>query len=99
MPTALLHSLRGRLKRLSVRKPIYFSTLTCPHCHRRSHDQMPSNASVYFYYCLRCNQRIKPKPGTCCVYCSYGDIPCPPVQRHGRVERNTGDGYIELAIK
>ncbi|WP_430623644.1 GDCCVxC domain-containing (seleno)protein [Marivirga lumbricoides] len=23
---------------------------------------------------------LKPKEGDCCVYCSYGSAPCPPVQ-------------------
>jgi uncharacterized protein (DUF4415 family) len=23
---------------------------------------------------------LKPKPGDCCVFCSYGDVPCPPIQ-------------------
>jgi hypothetical protein len=22
----------------------------------------------------------KPKPGDCCVFCSYGSVPCPPMQ-------------------
>ena len=42
---------------------------------------MPSNASVYFYQCLRCRTIFKPKPTDCCVYCSYGDLPCPSMQR------------------
>ncbi len=24
--------------------------------------------------------RMKPKPGDCCVFCSFGDVPCPPIQ-------------------
>jgi hypothetical protein len=23
---------------------------------------------------------LKPKPGDCCVFCSYGSVACPPVQ-------------------
>jgi hypothetical protein len=23
---------------------------------------------------------LKPKSGDCCVFCSYGDVPCPPIQ-------------------
>ncbi|MGH8771663.1 MAG: GDCCVxC domain-containing (seleno)protein [Burkholderiales bacterium] len=22
--------------------------------------------------------RLKPKPGDCCVFCSYRSVPCPP---------------------
>lgn len=42
---------------------------------------MPSNASVYFYRCTRCNTLFKPLSGDCCVYCSYGNVPCPQRQR------------------
>ena len=27
-----------------------------------------------------CGARLKPKPGDCCVFCSYGSVPCPPIQ-------------------
>ncbi len=64
-----------------VHKPIYFSTVRCPHCGKWSRDQMPGNASVYFYRCVRCNTMFTPLPGDCCVYCSYGDVPCPWAQR------------------
>jgi hypothetical protein len=23
---------------------------------------------------------LRPKQGDCCVFCSYGTVPCPPVQ-------------------
>jgi len=23
---------------------------------------------------------LRPLPGDCCVYCSFGDVPCPPIQ-------------------
>nr|WP_299019146.1 GDCCVxC domain-containing (seleno)protein [uncultured Tepidimonas sp.] len=29
-------------------------------------------------------RRARPRPGDCCVYCSYGTSPCPPVQASGR---------------
>jgi hypothetical protein len=70
-----------RLRLLFRGRPVYFSTLKCPHCGRLSRDQMPSNASVYFYQCLRCRTIFKPRPKHCCVYCSYGDVPCPSAQR------------------
>lgn len=76
----LIQQFRYRwLKRLHPRI-IYFSTVSCPHCGKSSRDQMPSNACVYFYHCLRCDRIFKPLPGDCCVYCSYGDVPCPPKQ-------------------
>jgi hypothetical protein len=30
--------------------------------------------------CAACGAVMKPKAGDCCVFCSYGDVPCPPVQ-------------------
>lgn len=80
MRTPLLRRARAQWSRRFVRRPVYFSTLTCPHCDKRSHDQMPANACVYFYHCMRCNAVFKPLPGDCCVYCSYGDVPCLPRQ-------------------
>ena len=57
-----------------------YSTLTCPECGKRTKDKMPIDACQYYYECTACNALLKPKPGDCCVYCSYGDVPCPPVQ-------------------
>lgn len=44
---------------------------------------MPTDACRYFYDCKGCEVILKPKPGDCCVFCSYGDIPCPPIQEVG----------------
>ncbi len=30
--------------------------------------------------CPACGVRITPNKGDCCVFCSYGSLPCPPVQ-------------------
>lgn len=59
------------------------SRLTCPACGHVETETMPSNACVYFYACKRCGALLKPEPGDCCVFCSYGDTPCPPVQSGG----------------
>ncbi len=56
------------------------STLTCPHCGRASTEMMPTNACQFFFQCPHCREMLRPKPGDCCVFCSYGDTPCPPVQ-------------------
>jgi hypothetical protein len=48
---------------------------------------MPSNACQFFYDCARCGIRLKPKPGDCCVFCSYGTVPCPPMQNGKSVFR------------
>jgi hypothetical protein len=41
---------------------------------------MPTNACQFFYECLGCGQLLRPKPGDCCVFCSYGTVACPPIQ-------------------
>ena len=56
------------------------SVLTCPHCGHSSRETMPTDACQFFHQCPQCAQVLKPKPGDCCVYCSYGDVPCPPIQ-------------------
>ncbi len=56
------------------------ATLTCPECGHRKTEQMPVDACQFFYDCEGCGARLKPKPGDCCVYCSYADVPCPPIQ-------------------
>ncbi|MBS0336186.1 MAG: hypothetical protein JSS40_05130 [Proteobacteria bacterium] len=57
------------------------STLTCPHCGYVSTETMPTDACLFFHGCAGCGARLKPKPGDCCVFCSYGSVPCPPVQQ------------------
>lgn len=56
------------------------TTITCPECGFASKEIMPVDACQYFYDCKGCGTLLKPKAGDCCVYCSYGDRPCPPVQ-------------------
>jgi len=59
------------------------SNITCPECGHIQQETMPENHCQYFYDCKGCAVVIKAKQGDCCVYCSYADIPCPPVQIAG----------------
>ncbi len=59
------------------------STLTCPHCGHRETETMPTDACQFFYDCRGCGALLRPKPGDCCVFCSFGSVPCPPVQAVG----------------
>ena len=43
-------------------------------------ETMPTDACQFFYECTGCGTKLKPKPGDCCVFCSYGSLPCPPMQ-------------------
>jgi len=57
------------------------STITCPHCGHAATETMPTDACQYVYDCKGCGVRLKPRAGSCCVYCSYGSVPCPPIQQ------------------
>jgi hypothetical protein len=41
---------------------------------------MPTDACQIFYTCDGCGLALRSKPGDCCVFCSYGSVPCPPIQ-------------------
>ncbi len=64
-----------------MHEPQLQSTLTCPHCGHQATETMPANACVAFYDCKGCGKTLKPLPGSCCVFCSYGSVPCPPIQQ------------------
>ncbi|SHL77861.1 hypothetical protein SAMN05444414_1402 [Roseovarius marisflavi] len=57
------------------------SILTCPECGRASTETMPTDACQFFHDCKVCGAILRPLPGDCCVYCSFGDVACPPVQK------------------
>ena len=56
------------------------SVLTCPACGHAKGEAMPTDACQYFYKCAKCERVLRPKPGDCCVFCSYGSVKCPPIQ-------------------
>ncbi|MDO8248582.1 MAG: GDCCVxC domain-containing (seleno)protein [Rhodoferax sp.] len=60
--------------------PILESTITCPRCGHAKGETMPTDSCQWFYECESCHEMLKPKTGDCCVFCSYGTVPCPPVQ-------------------
>ncbi len=61
--------------------PILASTLVCPFCQTTTRATMPTDACVHFHECTGCGRLLRPRPGDCCVFCSYGDVPCPPRQQ------------------
>ncbi len=60
---------------------VYQSTLTCPHCGHSYTETMPTDVCRWQSRCPACQQTLRALPGDCCIYCSYGDVPCPPRQR------------------
>ena len=62
---------------------VFKSMLTCPECGCTRTEVMPTDQCVWYWRCPGCSTLL-PKPGDCCVYCSFGDVPCPPVQQQGK---------------
>lgn len=60
---------------------ILVSVITCPHCGHQRTETMPECSCVIFYQCQGCGTMLQPAQGDCCVYCTYGSVPCPPIQK------------------
>lgn len=65
-------------------EPILNSVIKCPHCDFKEELTMPTDACQFFYVCSNCHARLKAKEGDCCVFCSYGSVPCPPMQQENK---------------
>ena len=74
------------------------SRLTCPHCGQQTIERMPTNACRYFHECDGCGEFFRPKPGHCCVFCSYGSTACPPVQSGERECCSNGRGANRVRL-
>ncbi|MCL4538316.1 MAG: hypothetical protein M1378_01715 [Bacteroidetes bacterium] len=64
------------------------SVITCPGCGYKKAETMPTDACQHLYVCENCHTLLKPLPGDCCVFCSYGTVKCPPKQ----LESNQAQG-------
>ena len=72
------------------------STTTCPKCGHVAEEAMPTDACQWDYECKGCGELLKPLQGDCCVFCSYGTVPCPPVQLEGKNSCcSTGSGCCD----
>ncbi|MDZ7630079.1 MAG: GDCCVxC domain-containing (seleno)protein [Gemmatimonadaceae bacterium] len=56
------------------------STLSCPLCGVAEELTMPVDACQFFHECVGCHTLLRPLAGHCCVFCSFGTVPCPPMQ-------------------
>jgi len=61
-------------------KIIRQSVITCPRCAHQEQETMPTDACQWYYACKHCGVLLKPNKGDCCVFCSFGSVPCPPIQ-------------------
>ena len=60
------------------------STITCPACGHAAAEDMLTVAPQLFHDCGGCGTTLAARPGDCCVFCSYGDVPCPAAQLEQR---------------
>jgi hypothetical protein len=69
-------------------EPIRTATITCPSCGFDETLTMPEDACQFLYRCSACAAVSRPLAGDCCVFCSYGDVKCPPAQREAAVGKS-----------
>jgi len=74
--------------------PTLRSLITCPDCGHQADEPMPTDACQFLYDCRGCGAVLRPLPGHCCVFCSYGSVPCPHVQE---ARRSTGSWGAAVA--
>ncbi len=60
------------------------STIKCPECGHKEKETMSKNSCCIIYECKGCGELLKPLKGDCCVFCSYGDVQCPPIQQKSK---------------
>ena len=57
------------------------TNLTCPECGFLEELDIPPDYCLFFHVCGGCGTRLRPQPGDCCVFCSYGGHLCIPRQQ------------------
>ena len=66
------------------------SVITCPQCGFAKRETMPTDACQFYYECNGCKALLRPTPGDCCVFCSFGSVRCPPMQMKGSSSSHPG---------
>ena len=51
--------------------------VVCPLCACPSRLEMRGDSCLFLWEWPVCRQLVRPKPGDCCVVCSYGSFRCP----------------------
>lgn len=78
---------------------VFGSVLTCPRCGHAQRERMPEDACLFFYECKHCKAMLRPRPGDCCVFCSYGSVPCPPVQSQNTCCGQASRGMLDPGLR
>lgn len=55
-------------------------TITCPACGHRESRLVPSEATLGRYHCPACLAWLAPAEDEHCVFCAFGDAPCPAMK-------------------
>ncbi|MBU93945.1 MAG: hypothetical protein CL723_05075 [Chloroflexi bacterium] len=58
------------------------ATITCPNCNFSKNESMPTNQCIVFHECENCFLTLRPLKNDCCVFCSYSDVKCPPMNNN-----------------
>lgn len=66
---------------------VYQSIIHCPYCGFKKEERIPVDACQFFYECTNCKNIIRPNEGDCCVFCSYGTVECPAIQKKRLAEK------------
>jgi hypothetical protein len=69
---------------------VRLATIRCPACGVEHRAAMPDDACLYFHACPACGAMLKPLPGDCCVFCSYGVEACPSAKRRRMAAADAG---------
>lgn len=64
----------------TVSGPSLESEITCPKCHFKKKEIMPTDYCILKYTCTNCKTDIYPDEKDCCVFCTYGTYKCPSKQ-------------------
>ena len=74
---------------------ILTAPITCPACGAQAPETMPTDACQILSVCAHCGAHLRPKPGDCCIFCSYGGVPCPPIQEQDATDGSQGVGMTD----
>jgi len=73
------------IEKVSFRDLNLKSIITCPECNYQQEENIPIIYGKYIYKCKNCGKILLPKEGDCCVFCSYGSIPCAAKQKEKNI--------------